>query len=367
MFKNVEWLEFVSEVEKSDSIVCIGAGARMGLFKEFFQGDVLNKVKYIADNSAEKQGIKIEISGKEITVCPVQVLISEVSSKTIIIITPVYFRELLRQLESYKEFTETSIFSFANILDSYAAYKAKEKYMPNNIKLNKTMLIPKKIHYCWFGRNPLPERYKKWMDSWKKFCPDYEIIEWNEDNYDVTKNKYMKQAYEAGKWGFVPDYARLDIIYNYGGIYLDTDVELVKNLDELLYQEGFAGFESDKYVALGLGFGAVAGNELIKDMRNEYDKYSFIDESGSFNLMTSPILQTQYLIERGLKQNGEYQILDGGFVIYPEKVLNGSGYPPRNVRLTPDTYSVHHYDGSWLDADARQREEKRRKEKGIKV
>ena len=94
-------------------------------------------------------------------------------------------------------------------------------------------MIPKKIHYCWFGGNPMPEKDKKCIESWKRYCPDYEIIRWDESNYDVSKNRYMKEAYEEKKWGFVPDYARLDIIYNEGGIYLDTDVELVKNLDDL--------------------------------------------------------------------------------------------------------------------------------------
>ena len=102
-------------------------------------------------------------------------------------------------------------------------------------------MIPKKIHYCWFGGNPLPELAIRCIESWKKYCPDYEIIRWDESNYDVTKNKYMYQAYENKRWGFVPDYARLDIIYNYGGIYLDTDVELLNSLDDLLDQKCFLG------------------------------------------------------------------------------------------------------------------------------
>ena len=105
-------------------------------------------------------------------------------------------------------------------------------------------MIPKIIHYCWFGGAELPEKDRKCIESWKKFCPDYQIIEWNENNYDVTKNTYMYQAYQAKKWGFVPDYARLDIIYQHGGIYLDTDVELVKNLDSLLENDAFMGFVS---------------------------------------------------------------------------------------------------------------------------
>ena len=105
-------------------------------------------------------------------------------------------------------------------------------------------MIPKVIHYCWFGKNELPEDAKRCIASWKKFCPDYEIIEWNETNYDVRKNKYMSDAYDEKKWAFVSDYARIDIIYNYGGIYLDTDVELLRPLDELLKDKMFCGWES---------------------------------------------------------------------------------------------------------------------------
>ena len=124
------------------------------------------------------------------------------------------------------------------------------------------------------------------MNSWKKYCPDYEIIEWNESNYDVTKNQYMYDAYKSEKWGFVPDYARLDIIYQYGGIYLDVDVELVQSLDELRYQDGFVGFEDQTEVNFGSGFGAAKGSRIIRELRDEYDRRKFVNEDGSLNLLS---------------------------------------------------------------------------------
>ena len=138
-------------------------------------------------------------------------------------------------------------------------------------------MIPKIIHYCWFGGESLPESAIKCINSWKKFCPDYEIIRWDESNYDVTKNVYMKEAYEAKKWGFVPDYARLDIVYNYGGIYMDTDVELLKPLDDLLGCNAYMGVEKPGIVALGLGFGAEKGNSVIGDLLEEYNDKRFIN------------------------------------------------------------------------------------------
>lgn len=126
--------------------------------------------------------------------------------------------------------------------------------------------IPKIIHYCWVGGANKPKSVQYCIDTWKKYCPDYEIIEWNEDNYDFSKNQYMKEAYNSKKWGFVPDYARLDIIYQHGGIYMDTDVEMVASLDSLLEYEGFFGFENTGngqfYVNCGHGFGAVPNHPI---------------------------------------------------------------------------------------------------------
>ena len=122
------------------------------------------------------------------------------------------------------------------------------------------------------------------MESWNRFCPDYEIKEWNETNYDISKNKYMLQAYESKKWGFVPDYARLDIIYEHGGVYLDTDIELVANIDDFLYQKGFICFESETRINCGMGFGAIKGLEIIWKMREDYDKRVFRKENGELDL-----------------------------------------------------------------------------------
>ena len=136
-------------------------------------------------------------------------------------------------------------------------------------------MIPKVIHYFWFGEQPLTDLAKKCIDSWKKYCPDYEIKLWNEQNYDISKNQYMLQTYKSKKYGFTVDFARLDIIYTYGGIYLDTDVELLKSLDDILNDKCFMGFESNENVALGLGFGAEAGNEIIYSLMHVYDDLNF--------------------------------------------------------------------------------------------
>lgn len=214
-------------------------------------------------------------------------------------------------------------------------------------------MIPKKIHYCWIGGNPLPDSAKKCIKSWKKYCPDYEIIEWNESNYDFTKNRYMKEAFDAKKWGFVPDYARLDIIYQHGGVYLDTDVEIIKSFDDLLKNKGFAGFEDKEYVALGLGFGAEAGNPVIKHLMESYDALRFINDDGTLNMIASPELITETLVELGLQRDGNKQELSDDFMIYPSDYFCPKSLTDGIIRKTLNTYSIHHFDASWFSDKAK--------------
>lgn len=215
-------------------------------------------------------------------------------------------------------------------------------------------MIPKVIHYCWFGNGNIPEKEQKCIESWKKYCPDYEIIEWNETNYDISKNNYVKQAYEAKRWAFVTDYVRLDIVYQHGGIYLDTDVELIKNLDPLLNHTAFAGMEnvtgSEYSVNTGLGFGAEKGNEIIKEWRDIYDILSFSTADGGQDLLTTPARTTACLKKRGFRQENVVQVFDG-MVIYPTEYFSPKHYDTKKIHITPNTYSIHHYSESWKSAE----------------
>lgn len=209
-------------------------------------------------------------------------------------------------------------------------------------------MIPKIIHYCWFGGGEIPEADQKCIESWKKHCPDYKIILWNESNYDISKNKYMLDAYNSKKWGFVPDYARLDIIYNYGGIYLDTDVELLKNLDDLLENNAFMGREKSNYINPGLGFGAIPHHEGIGKLLHIYDELKFIKEDGSFDLIPSPIRNTEFLQQFGAVLSEEFQeILD--ISVYPSEYFCPINYATGEIVMCPQTYSIHHYSMSWVD------------------
>lgn len=209
-------------------------------------------------------------------------------------------------------------------------------------------MIPKTIHYCWFGGNPLPELAKKCIASWKKYCPDYEIIEWNETNYDIAKCAYMKEAYQSQKWGFVPDYARFDIIYHHGGIYLDIDVELLRNIDHLLVNTAFMGFESQNFVNPGLIIGGEQGNEALKKIMHWYETHHFIKESGEMDLTASPAIVSPILGEMGLRNEQSVQLLNGSLTIYPKDYFCPMDYYTGNLNITENTISIHHYYASWL-------------------
>lgn len=220
----------------------------------------------------------------------------------------------------------------------------------NNIMTDENNAIPKVIHYCWFGGNPIPEKDQACIDSWKKYCPDYKICRWDESNYDITKNQYMYEAYKAKKWGFVPDYARLDIIYNHGGIYLDTDVELIKNLDDLLENEAFVGYEDDEHINFGLGFGAVKNHEGIKQIMSNYDEIRFINDDGTLNTVASPTVNSDFFKQKGAVLNGELQTFLG-ITMYPVDYFCPMDFNTGLLKLTENTYSIHRFHMSWVDPD----------------
>lgn len=203
-------------------------------------------------------------------------------------------------------------------------------------------MIPKKIHYCWFGGKPLPNSVKKCIKSWKKFCPDYEIIEWNESNYDVNKIPFIQQAYQAKKYAFVSDYARLDIIYSEGGIYLDTDVELLKNLDPLLVNQCFLAMELPGLVATGLGFGAQKGHWFLKENMDFYHNIDF----DANNIITCVNITTDLLKKYDLTLANSKQTLKD-IVIFPTEYFCPMNYQTKEIKITEKTYSIHHYDASW--------------------
>jgi hypothetical protein len=217
-------------------------------------------------------------------------------------------------------------------------------------------MIPKIIHYCWFGGNDIPKEHKKHMRSWKKHCPNFQFIEWNESNYDVTKHSYMKEAYLRKKYAFVSDYARLDIIYEHGGIFFDTDVEIVKALDDLLINDAFMGIERDNLACnTGNGFGAIKGHKTIKALRDCHDNIDILKEDGTFNLTTCTYIQTEWLSKAGYLRENKLQNI-AGVTIYPYQYFSPNQTCAwGGAEITSETYSIHHYAFSWVSDEEKRR------------
>lgn len=207
-------------------------------------------------------------------------------------------------------------------------------------------MIPKKIHYCWFGGNPLPRLAEKCIDSWRKYCPDYEIIEWNESNFDINSCNYIKEAYEHKKYAFVTDYVRLYVMYYYGGIYMDTDVEVLKPLDGFLTHEAFSGFETSVCIPTGI-MASVKGFSLYKEFLDYYIDRHFICSDGSMDLTTNVSTITNIAEKHGFVHNGEYQIISG-WALYPKDYFCPFDNATGVLNKTQNTVTIHWFNKSWL-------------------
>lgn len=214
-------------------------------------------------------------------------------------------------------------------------------------------MIPKVIHYCWFGGNELPPLARKCIESWKKYCPDFKIIEWNEQNYDCTKIPYMREAYETKKWAFVSDYARLDIIYQNGGVYLDVDVEVIRNFDEMLDCSCFLAVESTDMIATGLGFGAEKENENIKRMMEQYEGIHFKLGEDLFDTLPCPHRNTLPFQEMGFIPENRIQNINGA-VIYPAEYFCPLNCKTNQLMITGNTATIHHFSASWKTPEERE-------------
>lgn len=208
-------------------------------------------------------------------------------------------------------------------------------------------MIPKVIHYCWFGRNPLPPLAIKCIESWKKYLPDYEIKEWNEDNFDLSLYPYVKEAYESRKFAFVTDVVRLYALYHEGGIYMDTDVEVLKTLDPFLHHHAFSGFENDRNIPTGI-MASEKGGKWAKDNLEYYNDRHFIKEDGTMDLTTNVVTITNYMLPFGLRQDNTYQDFPNLITFYPKDYFCPIEHEGHLLKMTENTVCIHHFAGSWL-------------------
>lgn len=217
------------------------------------------------------------------------------------------------------------------------------------MEINMNEVIPKKIHYCWFGGNPLPEFAQKCIASWKKYCPNYEIIEWNESNFDLNCCDYVREAYEAKKWAFVSDVARLYALVNHGGIYMDTDVEVLRPLDDLLRYEALSGFEARDRIPTGL-MACRKGQPVFEEFLHDYDNAHFLRADGTYDTTTNVTRITNACLKYGLRLDNTLQTVNG-FTLFPYDYFCPKDAETKILSITDNTYVIHHFDGSWLSEE----------------
>ncbi|MDR0964466.1 MAG: hypothetical protein LBM60_07615 [Clostridium sp.] len=258
------------------------------------------------------------------------------ADKIVFVIATHHDEEAFRLLQSISAFACCDCYYFFDLRETIPNYCLPER------RDDAKLLNQKKLHCIWIGTSPMPRRLKKYIEHWRNLCPDYEIHVWNDDTYDIAAHPYVKSCYDHNAFSFASDYIRLDVLYRYGGIYLDADVELLKRPDYLLYDSAFFAFETKRYINTGLGCGAAKGHPMIAKLMQSYDNRVFRSKE---ELELCVDVQTPLFQRMGLRLDNTLQEIDG-VKFYPSDVFNPVGFWKTLPVLTPNTFSVHHYESS---------------------
>lgn len=351
--------EMAREIRQDNKKVAIfGAGA-IGTVTtpEILSSYRLNKnVECYLDNDVRRWGKKTITGCGERLIYPPDYLQS-FGGNIVVLLSISRYGEALKQLEQMEGMRDVSCYMIPMMcMENFHRRGGEGVEMESE-----EALIPKIIHYMWLGGKPIPEKLQYCLESWKKHCPGYEIIRWDETNYDVNKHPYMKQAYQNGMYGFVPDYARLDILYQHGGIYMDTDVEVIRPLDDLLYQQAFCGVEKWQVVNFGGCSGAVRGHRAVEALLDARANVFFEEAGGGLNKNTCGFYDTRVMLQYGYKINGTNQrILNMN--VYAYDYFHPYDYISRRTDITDNTHTIHHFNGGWLDKKLKLENEKTAKE-----
>lgn len=348
ILKNSTYFELAENViQNRKKIIVYGAGMIGKVIVPYLIAEY-NLYDYLLcfiDGDIRKKGRTVYVGGREYGITTPDYL-EKADDECILLITNSRFFPIINFLDSIPELDNIDGYIIP-MMQIYELENARSIIIER--KKDKPA-IPKKIHYCWFGRKELPNFLKKCICSWREMCPDYEVIEWNEDNYDVNRHSFTQEAYESQRYGFVSDVARLDILYENGGIYMDTDVMLNKNLDELLYQDGFVGTEKWGNVNTGGGCGFTAGHPMLKELLQYREQFHFVLDDGSLNTETNGVYETIPFMRRGFNPNNMLQTV-GGVTIYPSYVNHPYDYMSCELHYREATVSVHYFYGGWMEED----------------
>lgn len=337
------------DVIKADSkIVIFGAGVIGSVVTPeiLISNGIDSYVECYIDNDRTRWGTDMEIGGRTVKIfSPDRLKIME--SHTVVLMTMSRYYRAFEQIQSMECTEEMSCYMIPMLcIKNFCANTGN-----GALKMTDKPVIPKVLHYMWLGGKPMPEKLERCVESWKVFCPDYEIVRWDETNYDVHKNAFMAEAYDNEKYGFVPDFARLDILYQYGGIYMDTDVEVVRGLDGLLYQKAFCGVEKWQVINFGGCCGAIKGHAGLEPFLEGWSRRRILREDGTLDNLSSGLIDTKIALNAGYQINGENQNILG-INIYTYDYFHPYDYMSGMMHKTDNTYSIHHFNGGWLDGDA---------------
>lgn len=294
--------------------------------------ELKDRLAFIADSNESLAGSKIAVRVAQDDIRSYEVrhireLCAMNPNDITILVTHIFFPKLIKQLDQFPELedVECCVYQIMHAFDR----------QNTNITYGKEQYIPKIIHYCWFGSNPLPELTMRCIKSWENHCPDYEIIRWDESNYDISHDQYTRDAYKLGGWAYISNYARMKILHEHGGIYLDTDVELLRNLDPLLTFQGFIGYQAKYgFPDEGRGFGVVPKSSIVSEVLELYRYADYLTDADRY----APIWRV--LMSRGLELSGRFQLVDG-IAVFPQEYFDPIDYWGLDA-TTSESYSIHH-------------------------
>ena len=344
IFRNCSYEEFIANTPNK-KIIQFGASSAWHYYLKMYS-DIVEKVvactAFIVDNNPSKQGSDFEIGGSLLPIKSVEEMKNTENFVVLITVSLAYQEKICEQLISLN--LPENIECYSLPLMAYTSEKVDNSCVSTYFQTHTKAVNVPKIHSFWFSGEEKPDLYKRCIKSWREHCPEFEIIEWNAQNYDITKNKYMQEAFEHRKWAFVSDYARLDVIYNYGGIYLDMDVELNASLQPLLNAECFFCRQEDGFLELGSGFGATAKNRLIGAMLESYRKRCFVKDNGELDLTPQPEWLSGILREYGIKRNHNSQIIGEMLCLSNDYISCFVG----GEEASRAKFGIHWHNGGWL-------------------
>lgn len=358
-FINLSYEDFLKR-KGGKKIVQFGASTAWSYFFELFpniKNDILNDTLYIVDNDKSKQGKEFGIAGNNFLIQDINTLYNNKNYVILIVVSLAYHKNICEQLKTLNLSDNIECYSLP--LMTYRYNKADNACIDSYFSVHKSPINKTIIHSFWFSGEEKPDLYKKCIESWHKYCTDFEIIEWNAHNYDVKKNKYMFEAFEQQKWAFVSDYARLDVIYNYGGIYMDMDVELLNPIDDLINTKNFFCRQEDGLIELGSGFGALQGDNLIGEMLETYKNRRLILDNGEIDKTPQPAWLNNLFKSYGIYKSHDSQIIEDRVILSNDYITCFSD----SDSINQAKLGIHWHNGGWLDEKDRELIKKSKKYK----